>query len=246
MGTGSEHDEGRGGFEESSSEPLGLSATAFGRPATPRPRTPIAPAHQQAVELISTARRHLREGNTEEAERLCHQAARLELQVLDAVTSQPERSLIAELGARAALQSGGFDLARKLVWKGLFQASEPMQWSLLRVSIETDLLEIIGQFERGWRIPWESVDDEESRILMVSRSGRRIVFHIDPDAAFAAKKHSSSTELGFVIPASRPDGAVRDILDGVLTSWLRPKCRAQAVSERRDVFERYMLVLVPA
>src|SRR4051794_7595562 len=118
MDTGSKNEGGYSSSEGSSSEPLGLSATALGRPPVLRPRTHIAPEHQQAVELISRARHHLREGRFEEAKELFRQAAGLELQVLRSVASQPERSLIAELGARAALQSGNFNLTRDFVRRG--------------------------------------------------------------------------------------------------------------------------------
>jgi len=247
MDTGSKGEDGDKGFEEASAEPLGLSATAHGRPAVLRPRTPIAPEHQQAVELISSARRHLREGRPEEAKELFRRAARLELQVLRSVASQPERSLIAELGARAALQGGSFDLARDLVRRGLSpRASEPMQWALLRASIEAELLDFLNEFERGWQLPWDPIDEEESRILVVSRSGRRLTFDIEPDASSVSKKASGPDELTFVIPASRPNRETLGTLETLLTPWLRPRRHAQPVSERRGLVEHFLLDLVPA
>ena len=251
MDTGSKGEDGDKGFEEASAEPLGLSATAHGRPAVLRPRTPIAPEHQQAVELISWARRHLSEGRLDEAKDLFRQAARLELQVLRSVASQPERSLIAELGARAALQSGNFDLARDLVRRGLSpRASEPMQWALLRASIEAELLDFLNEFERDWQLPWDPIDEEESLILVVSRSGRRLTFDIEPNASsvsrIVSRKASGPEELTFVIPASRPNRETLSTLETLLTPWLRPRRHAQPVSERRGLVEHFLLDLVPA
>lgn len=251
MDTESKDENGYNGLEEASSEPLGLSATTLGRPPVLRPRTPIAPEHQQAVELISLARRHLREGRPEEAKELFRRVAHLELQVLRSVASQPERSLIAELGARAALQGGSFDLARDLVRRGLYpRASEPMQWSLLRASIEVELLDFLDEFERGWQIPWDPIEEDESRILVISRSGRRLTFDIDPDASsvsrMVSRKASGLEELTFVIPASRPNRETLRTLETLLTPWLRPRRHAQPVSERRGVVEHFLLDLVPA
>jgi len=247
MDTGSKDEDGDKGFEEASAEPLGLSATALGRPPVLRPRTPIAPEHQQAVELISSARRHLREGRPEEAKELFRRAAHLELQVLrSSVASQPERSLIAELGARAALQGGSFDLARDLVRRGLSpRASDPMQWALLRASIEAELLDFLDEFERGWQLPWDPIEEDESRILVVSRSGRRLTFDIDPDASsvsrMVSRKASGPEELTFVIPASRPNRETLGTLETLLTPWLQPRRHAQPVSERRGVVEHFLL-----
>jgi hypothetical protein len=229
-------------FEDASSEPRGLSATAFGMPPDPQPRTPVPPEHQQAVELVAQARHSQREGRSEEAEQRFRRAAELELQVLRSVASQPERGLIAEFGARAALQSGSLELARKLIWKGLSpRTSEPVRWALLLASIQVDLVEFLNEFENGWQVPWEPVDEEESRILVVSRRGRRLAVEIDPDATSASEKALSPEELTFLIPAARPNRMTLSILEASVTSWLRPRPRVQVVSERRGVVEHLLL-----
>lgn len=221
MSTGSENEGDHSGFTEAPPEPPGLAATAFGNPPVVRPRTSIPPAHQQAVELTLGARRHLREGRIKDAKHLFQQAAELELQVVRSVKSQPERSLIAVFGARAALQSGSLDLVRNLARLGNSpRASESMQWSLLMVSIQADLLGLIEGFERGWQVPWEPVDEEESRILLVSPSGRRIFFEIDPDASSVSEKHSNHVELMLVIPASRLDTTIQAAVKAPVNRWL--------------------------
>jgi hypothetical protein len=206
----------------------------------------VPPAHQQAVEFNSRARRLLKEGHPEEAKKLFHRAAELELQVLRAMKSQPERSLIAELGARAALQAGRFDLARDLVRRGASRAPEELQWALLRTSIQVELAEFLEEFERGWQTPWEPVDEEETRILMVSPSRRRLVMELDPDAFDVAAKSSNRDELVLVIPASRPARRELDALDALVTPWLRPRRHAQPVLEQRGIMDHFLLDLVPA
>jgi hypothetical protein len=243
MGTGSKDEGGSSDFEVDSSEPVGLSATAFGRSSNLRPRTPRAPGHQQAVELVSSARRHLREGRTKDAKDLFRQAADLERQVLRRVTAQPERSLVAEFGARAALQGGMFILARELARKGLSEASAPMQWSLHRVAIEAEILELLEEFKHGWEIPWEPVDENESRIVVTSRSGRRFAFDIDPEAPCVTEKRASPDQVAFIIPAPRPSRAE---LEDAVARWLPPKRRAQPLLEQRGLMDHFLLDLVPA
>ena len=116
-----------------------------------------------------------------------------------------------------------------------------MQWALLRASIEAELLDFLNEFERGWQLPWDPIDEEESRILVVSRSGRRLTFDIAPDASSVSKKASGPDELMFVIPASRPNRTTLGSLEDFLTPWLRPMRRAQPVSERRGVVEHFLL-----
>jgi hypothetical protein len=246
MSTGSKNEGDQSGLAEAPSEPPGLSATAFGTPPVVRPQTPIPPGHQQAVELTLEARRHLHEGRIKDAKHLFHQATELELQVVRSVKSQPERSLIAVFGARAALQSGSLDLVRNLARLGNSpRAPESMQWSLLLVSIQTDLLGFMEDFECGWRVPWDPVDDEESRLLMFSPSGRKLYFEIDPDALAVSEKHSSHMQLTFVIPASRPSAAALESLESSVSNWLGPRRRVHPVLERRELVERFLMELVP-
>lgn len=246
MSTGSKNESDHSGLAEAPSEPPGLAATAFGNPPAVRPRTPIPPEHQQAVELTLGARRHLREGRIKDAKHLFQRAAELELQVVRSVKSQPERSLIAVFGARAALQSGSLDLVRNLARLGNSpRASESMQWSLLMVSIQADLLAFMEEFEHGWRVPWDA-DEEESRVLLFSPGGRQIYFDIDPDAMAVSEKNSSRMELTFVIPASRPDAVAQASLELSVSNWLGPRRRLQPVLERRGLVERFLKEFVPA
>ena len=245
MDTGSKDEGDHNGIDQASAEPLGLSAIADGNPPGLRPRTPIAPEHQQAVELIARARRNLREAGSREAKQLFLQAAELELQVLRTVASQPERSLIAELGARAALHAGNYDLARKLVRGGLRpRASEMAQWALLLASMQADLLEFLEDFEDSWSIPWDAADEEESVILLVSRSERRLFFTLDPEASSVSEAGANPTELRLVIPAERPSSATLGTLEALLSRWLRPRRRAQPIAERRGLVEHFLLELV--
>ncbi|HEX8699480.1 MAG TPA: hypothetical protein VF815_11630 [Myxococcaceae bacterium] len=186
-----------------------------------------------------SARRHLREGAPEEAKQLFHQAAELERQVLRRVDSQPERSLVAEYGARAALQAGWFSMAKELARKGSEpQPSEQMQWSLLRVTLEADLLEFLEDLERGWKITRDLADEDESRIVMTSQSGRRFVFSIDPEADSVAETRSTSAEVAFIIPAATLD---TDSLEKVVARQLRPRRRVQPVPVQRGLVDRYLL-----
>jgi hypothetical protein len=245
MGTGSKDESGSGGAEADAWEPSGLSATASASPTDSAPRAPRAPGHQQAVELVSSARRYLREGNAEEAKQLFRQAAEWERQVLRRVEAQPERSLVAEYGARAALQGGRFSLAKEFVRKGSVPPpSEQMQWSLLCVAIEADLLEFLEESEHGWEIiPWHLIDGDESRIVMTSGSGRRFVFLIDPEVDSVAETTSTSDEVTFVLPAAPLD---TEALKEVVARRLRPRRRVQPVLDQRGLMDHYLLDFAPA
>ncbi len=248
MGTGS-NDEGRpGGFEDEAAEPLGLAATSQDWPRNPRPRAAVPPEHQEAVELISRARRQQRNGSEEEARALFRQAAELELQVLKTVKTQPEQGLIAELGARAAIQAGRRELAREILRRGSSaEASEALRWALLRASIEVELLELVhGAFEERWQVPWTSDDEAETRILLVGRHGPRLLFDIDPEVSFVRRQEASRDSLRFTIPAARLDPRAQRMLEAFMTPWLRPKRRVRAVVlDRRGVMERLLPDFVP-
>lgn len=247
MGTGSNDEGRRGGFEEEA-EPLGLAATAHDWPRDPRPRASVPPEHQEAVELIAQARRQQGNGREEEVRALFRQAAELELQVLKTVKTQPEQGLIAELGARAAIQAGKRELAREILRKGASaEASEALRWALLLASIEVDLLELVhAAFEERWQVPWASEDEAETRILLVGRDGRRLLFDLDPEVSSVRLSEASRASLRFTLPAARPDWRARRALEGFMMPWFRPKRRVQnVVLDRRGLRERLLPDFVP-
>lgn len=230
MDTGAKNDDGRS-EEESSLEPLGLSATAMAGPPDSKPRAVVPPEHQQAVELVIRARMLLRQDEKAEARALFMEAALLEQKVLRTVKTQPESSLIAGFGARAALQCGDFELVHAIVRKGSRQASELMQWSLFRVSIEADLLEFMREFDRDWEVVQDFTDEDESSVLLVSSRGLRLLFELDPESTGAVQKDAQADGLIFVIPAERLSRQVMDALERLVSQWMSPKLRPQTVLE---------------
>ncbi|WP_147468394.1 hypothetical protein [Corallococcus interemptor] len=163
-----------------SDEPIGLSATAAESPPSSKHRQPPPPSHQQAIELLRSARN---ERNKKESKQLLRKAAELEQRTLREVQQEPEHSLIAEMGANAALNGGDFQLAAELAHSGL-RATTPqhLQWNLIKSTIQADILSHLQLLEREWPLAWKTDDKDDSLALTITPDSRRkITVCLSPD-----------------------------------------------------------------